>query len=402
MRKTRVGSALVVVLGLVLSSCGNDGDNAAQSTPTIDVAALDSGNYPTTPTNLEATRFPNSGALQEAIRIGAATPLPFQYDPRFIYSKGGRGGLHPTKTPTIGGTGIDFKDFNTVIPGLVAGWESSANRRDEISAGRTVTTVTMRFETADQAKFAATELFNRTPGSPYQVPNYSDALIKVEDDPEPMPVQNLRAMLVRGDMLLHIQVEDWLGLPYDPAADAVVAQKYFDKQIEMLRSYAPTPLSDIKALPLDHDALLAHALPTEEKNRPKNGTSPAAVYPAQAVLHLEDNAQTMSAAFADAGIDYVAFDTGSVYRTRDEAAAGRFVAAMNTGTLDDRDYAKVDSPANLPTTSCFDKNPAVKYSSARPTCHGIIGRYVFAVSGLNLQDVHQRAAAQYKLLAALG
>ncbi len=400
MRKIRIGSALVV-LGLILSGCGDGGDDDAQATPTIDVAALDSGNYPITPTNLEATRFPTSGALREAIRIGAATPLPFQYDPRFIFSKGGRGGVHPTKPPTIGGSGIDFKDFTTVIPGFVAGWVSSANRRDQINAGRTVTTNTLRFETADQAEFAATELFNRTPGSPYQVPNYSDALVKVEDDPEPMPVQNLRAMLIRGDMLLHIQVEDWLGLPYDAAADAVVAQKFFDKQIEMLRSYTPTPLSDISTLPLDHDNLLAHALPTEEKSRPKQGTSSAAAYPTQAALHLIDNAQTMSAAFADAGIDYVAFDTGSLYRTRDESAARRFLAAMDNDVIDDPDYTKVEGPTNLPTTNCFDKNPAQKYSSARPTCHGIIGRFVFAVSGQNLQDVHQRAAAQYKLLAAL-
>ncbi|MEV0075712.1 hypothetical protein AB0H58_04795 [Nocardia neocaledoniensis] len=401
MRKIRVGSALLT-LGLVLSGCGDGGEDATSSAPAIDIATLDSGNYPTSPTNLEATRVPTSGALQESIRIGAATPYPFQYDPRFIFAKGSGGGRHITQAdpPYFRGTGIESKDFNALVPGVVAGWRSNGDRRDEANAGRTVETNTIRFETADHARSAATDLFQRTPGSLFQVPNYPDAYIKVEDDPEPIPVQTLRAALVRGDILLHIQVEDWLGLPYDAAADALVAQQFFDKQIEMLRSYTPTPLSDIDKLPLDHDNLLAHALPTEETSRPK-GTSSAAVYPAQAVLHMEDNAQIMSPAFADAGIDYAAFDAGSIYRSRDESAANRFLAAMNKATVDDRDYAEVARPANLPTTNCFDKNPAEKHSFVRPICHGIIGRFVFAVSGTNIQDVHQRAAAQYKLLAAL-
>lgn len=403
MRRIRVGSVLVV-LGLVLGGCGDGGGGAAPSAPAVDIAALDSGNYPTMPTDREATRVPTSGALQESIRIGAATPVPFQYDPRFIFTKGSAGGRHITKADPadFDGTGVESKDFNAVIPGVVAGWRSNGNRRDESNAGRTVETNIIRFETADQARFAASELFNRTPGSLYQIPTYSDALVKLEDKPEPLPVQNLRAWLVRGDMLLHIQIEDWLGLPYDAAADAVVAQKYFDRQIEMLRTYNPTPLSEISELPLDRDNLLGHTLPTEESFRPRQGTSGAAVYPAQAVLHLEDNAQTMNSAFADAEIDYVAIDTGSVYRARDESAASRLLAAIDKEALDDTDYAKAAGPANLSTTSCFDKNPLEKYSSARPACHGIIGRFVFVVSGTNLQDVHQRAAAQYKLLTALG
>ncbi|MFD4433589.1 hypothetical protein [Nocardia sp. NPDC058497] len=394
MRKLRVGSALVT-LGLALGGCGGGTEAAAPPTPSIDIAKLDSGNYPTTPTDLEATRVPTSGALQEAIKIGAATPFPFQYDPRFVFVTGASGGRHITQAdPTyFSGAGIESKDFNAVIPGVVAGWQSSANRRDTSNAGRTVSTITLRFESADQAKFAATELSNRTPGSPYQIPTYSEALVKVEDHRTDLPVQNLRAWLPRGDMLLFIHVADWIGLPYDAAADAVVAQKFFDKQIEMLRSYTPTPLRDISTLPLDHDGLLSHALPTEAASRQKQGTSSAAVYPAQAVLHLEDNSQTMTAAYADAGIDYVAFDTGSVYRTRDGSAATRFLAALDTVTLDDPDYMKAASPANLPTTNCFDADPSVKYNSVRPTCHGVFGRFTFGFSLHNLQYLHPRAGA---------
>lgn len=399
MRKLRVSSA-VVTLGIALSACGG-GSEAAAPAPAVDVAKVDSGNYPTTAVDLSSSRVPTSGALREAIRIGAATPVAFQVDSRFVFANGYAGGRHITQadSPYFGGAGIETKDFNATIPGVVAGWDSSAQRRQELNAGRDVSTITLRFETADQAKFAATELSNRTPGTAHQVPGYSDALVKLEAKKEPLPVQNVRAWLVRGDMLLFVQVADWIGLPYDPTADAVVAQRFFDKQIEMLRSYTPTPLRDIEKLPLDTENLLSRTLPTEASKRPSKGTSSSAVYPTQAVLHLEEFPAVINAAYADAGIDYVSFDSGSVYRTRDEAAANRFRAALDNETIGDVDYMKVDGPPNLPVVHCFNAKPEVKYASdAPPTCHGVIGRYVFGVSGTNLQDVYQRAAAQYKLL----
>ncbi|MFI8976123.1 hypothetical protein ACIGO9_24765 [Nocardia asteroides] len=399
MRKLRLGSALLA-LGLTLSACGG-GSDAEPPAPQIDVAKLDAGNNPTTPVDLTSTRVPTSGALREAIRIGAATPVAYQFDPRFVHATGYKGGRHLTEAdpPYFSGSGIESKDFNAAIPGIVAGWESSANRRAELSAGRGVETTTLRFSTADQAKFAATELSNRTPGTARQIPGYADALAKVEVKKEPLPEQHVRAWLTRGDLLLFIDVSDPIGLPYDADADATVAQRFFDKQIDMLRSYTPTPLREIAALPLDTENLLSHTLPTETSKRPSKGTSSSAVYPLQAVLHLEEKPADIATAYADAGIDYVAFDTGSIYRARDAAAALRFRAAMDKDPEGNPDYAKVESPPNLPVVNCFNAKPTVKYASdAPPVCHGVIGRYAFGVSGTNLQDVYQRAAAQYKLL----
>ncbi|MEU3010710.1 DUF7373 family lipoprotein [Nocardia asteroides] len=400
MRKLRLGSA-ILTLGLALSACGGGSDAAESTTPQVDVTKLDSGNNPTTPVDLESTRTPTSGALREAIRLGAATPVAFQFDPRFVYATGYKGGRHLTEAdpPYFSGSGIESKDFNAAIPGIVAGWESSADRRAELSAGRSVQTTTLRFSTADQAKFAATDLSNRSPGTARQIPGYSDALAKVEIKTEPLRSQNVRAWLTRGDLLLFIQISDPIGLPYDADADATVAQRFFDKQIEMLRSYTPTPLSEIAELPLDTESLLSHTLPTEASKRPNKGTSSSAVYPLQAVLHLEEKPADIATAYADAGIDYVAFDTGSIYRARDAAAALRFRAALDKDPEGNPDYMKVESPPNLPVVNCYNATPKVKYASdAPPVCHGVIGRYAFGVSGTNLQDVYQRAAAQYKLL----
>ena len=400
MRELRVSSA-VVALGLLMSACGHSSDAAAPPTPKIDIATLDSGNYPTTPVDVESTRVPASGALREAIRIGAATPAPFQYDPRFVFANGFSGGRHitPADPPYFPGAGIENKDFEATIPGLVAGWESSADRRDEMNAGRTVATITIRFQTTDQAEHAAVELSNRAPGSVYSIPGYSDALAKLETKPAPLPVQNLRVWLPRGDMVYFIEVADWLGLPYDPAADAAVAQRFFDKQIEMLRSFTPTPLSDIDKLPLDTEGLLSRTLPTEAAKRSETSTSSAAVYPAQAALHLEEHPASASPAYTDAGLDYVAFDMGSVRRTRDEAAAARFHAWLDSEFSSDTDFVKADAPPNMPTFTCFAVNSKSSSSSmSEPACQGTIGRYVIGASASSLQDAHQQIAAQYKLL----
>ncbi|KAF0848334.1 DUF7373 family lipoprotein [Nocardia caishijiensis] len=399
MRKLRLSSTLVA-FGLLLSACGGS-EAATPTAPEIDVAKLDSGNYPTTPVDLEPTRVATSGALREAIRIGAATPLPVQYDSRFVFAKGQSGGLHLTTidAPYFSGTGLEGDAINATLPGIVAGWETSGDRRDQINAGRTVSTVTLRFETADQALHAATELSNRAPGSPYPIPNYSDAPAKLEPKPVPLPSQNLRAWLPRGDLLLYILVTDWLGLPYDPAADAVVAQKYFDKQIEMLRSYSPTPLSDIAKLPLDTEGLLSRTLPTEAAKRPERTTSSSAVYPAQAALHVESHPSAALAAYTDAGIDYVAFDAASVYRTRDTDAAARFHAWLDSEISDDEAFVEADAPPNMPTFTCFSVDPKATSSfMSKPTCQGTVGRYAIAVSASSMQDAHQRIAAQYKLL----
>ncbi|MFD3705077.1 hypothetical protein ACFWUP_18225 [Nocardia sp. NPDC058658] len=396
-------SSAFVALGLLLSACGDDTEAAtAPPAPKIDITTLDSGNYPTTPVDVEATRKPTSGAQRESIRIGAATPVAVQYDPRFVFGTGNHSRhrhLTPIEPPSFSGVGIDYKDFNAVIPGLVAGWESSSSRREVSNGGRETATMSIRFETPDQAAFAATELSNRAPGPARTIPGYPNVPAKVEHNTQNLPFQNLRAWLARGDMLLFIQVTDWLGLPYDADSDAVVAQRFFDKHLEMLRSYTPTPLSEISKLPLDTEGLLSHVLPAEVTSRSESGTSPSAVYPAQAALHFEKKSESARAAYADAGIDYLAFDAATVFRARDENAATRFQAWSESQTSENTNYVKADSPPNLPSFRCFAVNPAAKSAFLeKPQCVGTFGRYVISTSSKSLQDVHQRISAQYKLL----
>ncbi|MFD6388853.1 hypothetical protein [Nocardia sp. NPDC060259] len=395
MRKIRAYSA-VVALTIALSACGGGPDAATPAAPEVDITKLDSGNYPTKPDDMEANRHPAAGALRESIKIGAASPTPYDFDNRFIYVKQ-KGGRHVTadNPPYYSGTGFEnAKEALAVIPGVVAGWKTSAQRRDEFDAGRGVGTMVVRFSNGDQSRFAYEELAKRTEGNPDQIPGYPDAHVRVAIKKSSYTTQYMRAWLVRGDLLIYIHLSDPVSIPFDGPANAEIVKKYFDKQLEMLKSYSPTPLAEIDKQPIDVDGLLAHTLPSESG---KNDG--AAVYPTQALLHTARRLDKLSLALADAGVDYTSVDLGTVFRARDSAAAVRYMAAEEADATTPK-HIKVDGPPNMPGAHCYNAKPEAKYASdAPPICLTVVGRYVIKSYSTNLQDAYQRLAAQYKLLA---
>ncbi|MFC4124780.1 DUF7373 family lipoprotein [Nocardia rhizosphaerae] len=384
----------VAAIAIALSGCGDNADSATTTAPRVDVAQLDSGNYPTTPTDLEATRTAMSGAVREGIRIGNASPTPYDYDTRFPFSKRPGDAVTAENPPYFSGTGFENgKDTLDAIPGVVAGWETSANRREQFGAGREIDTVVVRYASGDQSRFAAEELGRRTAGVPGEIPGYPDAQVRIDITKGSYTTQYLRAWLVRGDLLIHAHLSDPVSVPFDATANADIVKRFFDKQLAMLESYEPTPLADIENLPLDVDGILSRTLPVTDD--PAAG----AIYPTQALLHLASRPDKLAAAIADAGVDYAAFATGSVFRTRDAEAAIRYMAAEEADSTTNPDYTQVDGPPDMPGAHCYDAKPEVTYaSSTPPICITTVGRYVIKSRSMNLQDAYQRLAAQYKLL----
>ncbi|MGM7644125.1 DUF7373 family lipoprotein [Nocardia sp. JW2] len=394
MRKTRAYSAFAA-LALLLGACGDDPEPAAPPAPQVDVAKLDSGNYPTTPLDVESTRTAMSGALRESIRIAAASPTPYDYDNRFVFAARPGHAVTAEAPPWYPGTDFENgKDTSAAIPGVVAGWETAGQRREEFSAGREIDTMVVRYETADQARFAADEIGKRTKGVPGPViPDHPEVQTRVDINKGSYTTQYLRAWLLRGDLLIHASLSDPISIPFDAAADADIVKRFFDKQLELLASYKPTPVADFGKLPLDVDGLLAHTLPAKTKE------SEGAAFPVQAVLHLAGSRRDkLIAAITDAGIDYASFAGGSVFRARDADAAIRYMVAEATDSTTE-DHMKVDGPAEMPGAECYNAKPEVKYASdAPPMCITTIGRYVIKSQSMNLQDAQQQLAAQYKLL----
>lgn len=392
-------TAFALVFVFAASGCG--GNDTAPTSTSVDLAKLDSGNYPTTPLDVGKTGTEGSGAAREGIKIGAAAPLVMDIDNRFIFDvhKYPTRFLTPQDPPSFSGTTFKSEEFSTIAPGFVAGWFTYGLRREDMSIGRYMEIDTLRFSNASQASAAAQAMADRTPGENFHIPDYPTArttfISKVE-----YGSPSLTSWLAHDDLVYFVRVADPVSIPFNPVEQADLVKQAFDKQNEMLKNYTRTPIDQINNIPLDVDGLLSRALPFDKDNKP-GGTDPSAVYPKHAALHVQNRPNLAMAAFDDAGVDNIAASASSIYRTRDAASTTRLIAAMEAMEIDEENYAKIDSPPNLPAAHCFNAKPGISSASDYPPrCWIAFDRYVAMVRGRNVQDLHQRTAAQYKLLAS--
>ncbi|WP_181700673.1 hypothetical protein [Nocardia sp. GTS18] len=377
------------------AACSNPNTNTSD----IELDKLDVGNYQTMPAAAEAFQNSESGSLREAINIGSHTPLPFEYDHRFEFGNYFGYRQHVTRSEPPDGfdnTGVDAENFNAEIPGLVAGWQTFGQRRFEPDFGRQIKTYTLRFETASAAANAVHRISERAAGENYPIADQPNTITKVT--PGVFYGGTMESWTSHHEMLLYIKVGDPVSRPYEAAESASIAKKFFDKQLAMLKDYEPTPLAEIPKLQLDIDNLLAHTLPSED------GRIKSAVYPARVALSLSKYTKLMSNAFTDAGVDY--YTSGGlsrVWRARDAAAAERLSTALRNGSLDLIGLRPSGThPPGLPSAKCYEVDPAdPSYANIPPQCFITVGRFAARIGGANMQDTHQRTAAQYKLLTLL-
>lgn len=386
----------VIITAAIAATTGCGGDTAATA-PAIDISKLDSGNYPTTPRDIEAIRTARSGAALESVRIGNATPLPIDIDSRFSFQR--RVNVDRRVTPEALSAPYSFSDeeWTELTKGLVAGWEASAERRSSPLLGRQVHMEVLRFPTASEAEAAVRRLADRQavnlPGDPVQIPDFPQARAKWA-----VSKKYLDAWLAHEAMVLFVHMEDPVSEPAEPAPLAEFVKKYLTKQIDMLKSYSPTPVDQLGSLPIDVDGMLGRTLPLEDKEKFDRNYDNSTILPAQAALHFELLPGPAKAAFDNAGVDFVAYSSARVYRTRDADSTTRLIAAFVD--MDSAGYKKIDSPPNMPGTQCFDDTDP-KWSSARYplVCFLAYDRYVARVTGHSVQELYQRTAAQYKMLA---
>jgi hypothetical protein len=391
MRTRHLCIVLATTIG-ALAACGNDDHNA---NPSIDVAALDVGNYSTVPRDLEASRTNLSGPRLEAARLGNVLPLAADVDGRLafkptIYWERRLTPADPAELPSV-----DKKDFNDLTPGLVAGWYTRGQRRDSWGLGSALGMYALRFQDTAQATAAATRIADRqqekVPGEPIAISGFPAARAKWASSR-----RYLDAQLIQDSMLLLVRIEDPVTEPADTAKLTDLAQRAFNKQIEGLKSYTPTPIDQLQSLSLDADGLLSRTLLMENPDR--NDGDLSMVLSKHAALHTEYYPNLAKAAFEDAGVDLVTFSDDRVYRTRDGNSAERLIAAFID--QESKAYKAIDPPPHMLGVKCFDiKDPKGNTGRYPPVCYVAYDRYVARIENKNVQQLYQEAAAQYKLLA---
>ncbi|MGW5450638.1 DUF7373 family lipoprotein [Nocardia sp. NPDC003979] len=390
----RVFAALLTV-GTVVTACGGDTD--VPPAPTVDLNQLDTGNYQSTPRDPEIARVDDTGEALEAVRLGAAVPIPYDVDPSYGFQRLNTRQVRTTSKIPGSITKIDEETFPTLTKGLIVGWRTSGERRIQPFLGRQAWIYVYRFGTADEAATAVQRISEKQqensigrgveiPGFPTARSNWTGAAA-------------VDSWMSRNTMVYGVRVEDPMTEPPDPSAAIEFIRKAYIKIDEMLDGYAPTPTADMAGLPIDTDEMLSRTLPSTRDNW--IGPLPeGAVEPAQASLIRDKRPGTTKPAFIDAGVDLVSNEgsVARVYRAKDSDAAQRLLAAL---TEPQNEVLKpIEDPRNLPKAQCFDRrDPKASTTSYPPVCYVTYDRYLARVSSYNIQDLHQRTAAQYKLLA---
>ncbi|MGY4102219.1 DUF7373 family lipoprotein [Nocardia sp. R16R-3T] len=393
----RFRHSLYAIVAVALAAAAACGDTKDTTTPVIDVAELDSGNYPTTPRDMESTRTADSGANLESVRIGNSIPLPFEIDGKFTFQRlASVDGRTTLKSPATMAS-ITDNEFPDLAQGLVAGWESSGERRKNPWVGGSVIIDTLRFSDAAKAETAARRLADRqaevVPGDSVTIPGHPTARAKWSPSK-----RTLDSFLAHDTMLLYVYITDPVSEPVDTAPLIAFTQAAFTKSIEALKNYSPTPIDQLGSLPLDVDGLLSRTLPLEDRQMSISGIDRTRLMTARSALPAENFPVLTKAAFDDAGVDLVAYSGEKVFRTRDVDSTVRLIAALIDQKSDG--YRSIDAPPNMPGVKCFDtkdkKTSTLRYP---PVCYLAYDRFVAKVEGTNVQEAYQKAAAQYKLLA---
>lgn len=360
------------------SGCGDDPGASA-----VDLGALQPGNYRTTPRSTDEVRTPANLDIQEALRLGASIPLVMESNPRLVFNRveAARKAITQMHPPSY----TSF-DFSSSVPGFIAGWETVGQRRESSVLGRTVELTTLRFAEPQQASYAAKFLSDANlrgkypPAGTIGIPGYPSAFGQITESGA------ISAWVPNGIFMTKAWVGAGLDLPPNPAGLAEFLKSLLDKQFASLQDYEPTPPDKLDELPVDKDGLLRYALvdsvPIAE-----------AVVTPDVALNFLQRPDLVKRAFEDARVDLAVHGTTRIYRTNDAAAADRLKAFFSSQL--DSAIEPVDSPPGLPSAQCT----AIPAETGSHSCVFTSGRYTVVIDGSNqIQDLHQRVAAQYLLL----
>ncbi|WP_431940710.1 DUF7373 family lipoprotein [Nocardia grenadensis] len=117
-----------------------------------------------------------------------------------------------------------------------------------------------------------------------------------------------------------------------------------------------------------------------------------AVMSANTALHLLQRPDLTKRAFDDARVDLVVRGEPEIHRAGDERAADRLLAYFIDRL--EPEYLAVDSPPGMPQAYCAEDPD----STGSLKCLFTAGRYSVIMNGTQIQDLHQKVSAQYKLL----
>lgn len=388
-----------VVAALVIAGCGTTSEqepasSTADAAPsgTVDISALDVGNYPTeAQPPLGAANSERAGRQVEGRRMADFVVGPWDIDASLTESYS-RPAVVLQSPNALVATGPQAVADAAGRHAFVTGFASSRQSADTT----VLQNVVVEFADEAAAAAAATEMADAALAEPTSgasrtrvpVPGHAEALTSVYPFTDPAVGREqytVRSLSSRGRFVLMQVAQSYNGL--DAALDMIT--RTLDAQNPLIDQFAPTPVADLAALPLDPSGLLAKTIlvPAADANVMQNWA-----YGPRGALHFQSEPVATTDLFAETGTDLIATGETTVYRTTDGPAATTLAEALVDQVAAQQGTA-ADPVAGLPDSRCVESTEFGFY------CAATVDRYTIESQSTQIRDAHQRLAAQYALLA---
>ncbi|WP_156959401.1 hypothetical protein [Nocardia sp. BMG51109] len=412
MRGMRGLAGAVVAVGLVVALSGCGSTIAGTAGPSeVDIRKLDVGSYPIEPVDIYADYRPGFYAMGGigAMRLADYVATAVDVDPRLTFSADSGDFSAGVMDSLLGKTEAteEIAKRNKMLFGFKSeggdrltsiidyGWPEVSRHTP---GATTVNMLVMQFPDADSAQRAAHEFYqadveaNKDRTQPIRLSKYADA----QGQWRPGSPTG-RSFLAHGSYVAAAVVT---AAQPDQAAISSLSEKAYDTQLPLLDQLKPISDEETLHLPWDQDHILSRTLNPEETYKPGFTGFPG-IYGRRGILQFLPYRAQAKQTFEAIGADRFAItDAALLARAESDESAKRAAAER----LSISPVAKqADAPANVPDSTCVENKVSSVLSSdaddKRFTCIVVYRQYVSYLSADQLLDAHQRAAAQYALLA---
>ncbi|MBD1319319.1 DUF7373 family lipoprotein [Gordonia hankookensis] len=381
--------------------------SGAASEPSVDVAALDTGAYPTAPRPAFGKATQDNILQVEGQRMAQFVVVPFEIDDDLTNAN--------MPTMVISGPsnlGMVLAPDTAKVPAnkkMLMGFVDAAATPDEsLRAGtkRAINNMVLRYLTPADAKDAARQMADATAtGDKSRVttlPGLPDTLVVQGSSGGN---KQMMAFTPHNSYVLYQWFET---TPSQQNMLEPTVRKALALQSALIDKFPATPtkeeakargITGSSAPVVDQNHVLIYALPYTDDEIKKGkaalpGGSIRAVYGPRGMAQMSGDPKTDFTMLTDVGSTANAIEKSTVYRASTPDGAKTIVDTSLTSSRS-QGWADAESPVGLPAAKCQSKTLDTGTWYA---CYVQKGRYVGNYSARDKRDVHQAISAQYVIL----
>ncbi|NEW28630.1 DUF7373 family lipoprotein [Nocardia cyriacigeorgica] len=394
--KTVGAVAMSGALAVTLGACGGSEVEGRAATAKPDLSNLDVGNYQAKPVELGNARNDKQALIRESQRLADFVLLPFEIDDAYVQHDPTRGMKSNVVANSKALSDLVINDtFDDLTDNLVAGWMNSWTTAGAVDEPRrTLHVAVMMFSNSEAAAQVGPALEHddftyNAQNQPVAIPKYPETKAHWRPD-----VSSIGSWTTHGRYVIFLKyVDDTIPPNLGPLVAHV--EQALDAQIPLLDQFDPTPADKQGSVPIDPDGVLGRTLPRGSDTF-STLVTPSGAYRSRGAFH---SLTLHSLDFVNkADIQAIGVGDSLVFRAGSVEQAKELWNEWKPSTTEPGKGRIASPPKGVDTSiECF----TYLHDSGEPReseCVIQAGPYVAQVSSPQIQDLHQKAAAQYALL----